>query len=1014
MPIGQSHSSATTDRPSGGGDPRGRRLLSLALALALTLVVAGLGALSVSRQVASFQPLGFVAEPSGGGWLVTEVTEPGTDSGTEPGIGVQPGDLILQAQGREVAGGATLGATLRSAETTELLVLRGDGGGSGSGAGTGTGEATLQAVTYHRPPLDVHFPFLVLALIGVVYLLIGFYTLAKDTGGRRRNLALRPRAPTRLFFLWCAASAAFYLVTPGDVYDTTGRLLYAGDMLARLFLPPLTLHLFLVFPSFLAGGRFGRRALPFLYLPASFLLLAQVDLMAGTGVLAAGPGTLALLDRIELAHLVVYALAAVVVLALRLRATDTPQGWEEHRQLRWVAIGMMGGYLPFVAFYALPYLAGVGLPELAQTAAVLPLALVPLTFAYAILRYKLWDIEVMVRDTVSYTLTLLLGVIGFSLANLAITRGLPDGLPLVRNVLVFLAGLGIAGVLVPAKRGISLGLERLQYRGSFDKRRALVSFGRDLLQERDLDSLCRRLLMAVEDAVDLERTNLYLLRDDGLRPVRGETMRGETGPRRPLPVDALGAEFWQEDARRLGGVSLSNAMPAGPMPLPAQQLYAAGYRYALPLTVHDNPVGMVVTGWKQDRERLTSDDVALLRQLLDQASLAIENAQLVDELQHRLDEVSQLQRYNEEIIESSPAGIAVLDGEQRILTANAGFCETMGRERSELTGMALADLLPAELPEPDEGPVETSIQDPELGERYLQLSTAPFDRRRDPSRGGGRILVVHDVTERVLMESAMKDQDRLAALGVMAAGVAHEVNTPLTGISSYAQMLLADTGPDDPRHEVLKKVERQTFRAAKIVNNLLDFARNRDDEMGPVDLTAVVEECLDLLRERLTKQGVRVEWQRPTAGEPVRVHGVGGELQQVVTNLVLNAGDAMEGGGTLTVTLEATDEVARLRVRDTGCGIPDKDLERIFEPFVTSKLGRGGTGLGLAISSDIVRHHGGDLEVESSQGEGSTFTLTLPMGGAPVEAGSAGDSAGDTLGDTPGDTPREAGPAGER
>jgi len=991
LPIGHNDITPPTDRSTSGGAARGRRLVALALALALTVLVAGLGALSISRQVASFQPLGFVAQASGGGWLVTEVTGTGTGAGTEagtqPGVGLLPGDLILQAQGREVAGGATLGATLRGAETSELLVLRADDGG----------QPTVQSVTYRRPPLDVDFPFLVLALIGIVYLLIGFYTLLKDTGGRRPNLALRPRAPTRLFFLWCAASAAFYLISPDGVYDAAGRMLYAGDMLARLFLPPLTLHLFLVFPVILPGSRLGRRALPFLYLPASFLLLAQADLMAGSGILAAGPGTLALLDRVELAHLVLFALAAVAVLGLRLRAADTPQGWEEQRQLRWVAIGMMGGYLPFVAFYALPYLAGVGLPELAQTAAVLPLALVPLTFAYAILRYKLWDIEVMVRDTVSYTLTLLLGVIGFSLANLAITRGLPDGGPLVRNVLVFLAGLGIAGVLVPAKRGISLGLERLQYRGSFDKRRALVSFGRDLLQERDLDSLCRRLLMAVEDAVDLERTNLFLLRDGGLHAVRGERT-----PRRPMPVDALGAEFWQEDARRLGGVSLSNAMPTGSMPLPVQQLYAAGYRYALPLTVHDNPVGMVVTGWKQDQERLTSDDVALLRQLLDQASLAIENAQLLDELHHRLDEVSQLQRYNEEIIESSPAGIAVLDGQDRILTANAGFCQMVGRQRAELTGMDLADLLPAELPDPDSGPVETSINDPELGERFLQLSTARFDRRREPGRGGGRILVVHDVTERVLMESSMKERDRLAALGVMAAGVAHEVNTPLTGISSYAQMLLADTSPDDPRHEVLKKVERQTFRAAKIVNNLLDFARNRDEEKGAVDLADGVEECLDLLKERLTKQGVRVEWQRPPGDEPIRVHGVGGELQQVVTNLLLNAGDAMEGGGTLTLVLEQVGDAARLSVRDTGCGIPPKNLERIFEPFVTSKLGRGGTGLGLAISSDIVRHHGGELKVESTEGEGSTFTLILPLDGPPAAVDSADDSVG------------EAGPAGER
>lgn len=975
-------------RASRGLGPRGRRVGFLTLALALTLLVATLGALSVHRKVAQFQPLGFVAEASGGSWLVTEAGE--TDTG------LLPGDVILLAQGREISSGASLAATLRGSATTQLLVQRAESTAGTEEAQTGPStQPTVREVVYRRPHLDLDFPFLILALIGAAYLLVGFYTLLKASpaSAPASTPASTPTAPTRLFFLWCAASAAFYLLSPDGHYDAAGRLLYAGDMLARLFLPPLTLHLFLVFPSLAVGERWSRRALPFLYLPASFLLLAQADLMAGTGILVSGAEALALLDRIEIGHLVVFALAAGVVLVLRLRAPETPQGWEEQRQLRWVAIGMVGGYLPFVAFYALPYLAGFSLPELAQSAAVLPLALVPLTFAYAILRYKLWDIEVMVRDTVSYTLTLLLGVMGFSLANLAITRGLPDGAPLVRNVLVFLAGLGIAGVLMPARRGISLGLERLQYRGSFDKRRALASFGRDLLQERDLDRLCRKLLMAVEDAVDLDRTNLYLLRNGALHPVRGERRP------RPLPVDALGDGFWQEDARRLGGVWMSDAVLPGPMPLPTQHLYTAGYRYALPLTIHGNPVGMVVTGWKEGQERLTSDDVALLRQLLDQASLAIENAQLMDELHHRLDEVSQLQRYNEEIIEYSPAGIAVLDGGERILSANAGFCTMMGRSREELAGMQLGELLPVELPQPDSGPVDTCFEDPERGQRFLQISTAQFDRRRrERGDGQGRILVVHDVTERVMMESTLKERDRMAALGMMAAGVAHEVNTPLTGISSYAQMLLADTGPDDPRHAVLKKVETQTFRAAKIVNNLLDFARNRDDEMGAVELAAVVEECLDLLRERLSKHGVRVDWQRPEDSAGLHVHGIGGELQQIVTNLILNAIDAMEeGGGSLTLALDRDGDHARLRVADTGCGIPQRDLKRIFEPFVTSKLGRGGTGLGLSISADIVRHHGGELTVESTEGEGSTFTLAIPLeeaaGASPARPAEEGSPA---------------------
>ena len=914
-------------------------LLALAAALLLAAVVAALGGLSAARAVGEFQPIGFAAEPAAGAWRVTAVEAAET--------GLAAGDLVLMVDGAEPAGAADLARRLRGDAGAELTVMRGD---------------ELLAVPYRRPPLDVDWPFLVLALAGAAYLGIGLYTLLKDASGA-----------SRLFYLWCLASAALYLLTPGRL-DEVGRLLYVGDMIARLLLPPLTVHLFLLFPAPL-GRRLGRW-LPFLYLPAAFLLVAQVDLIAFGGRWLAGGDVrtaLARLDDVELIHLALFAAGAVALLVLRLiRAGAGEGGGEAARQLRWIAVGLAGGYLPFLAFYVLPRVAGFGLPEAATAAAVMPLGLVPLTFAYAILRYKLWDIEVILRDTVSATLTLLLGVIGFSLANLAIGRGVPEHLPLVKNVLVFATGLGLAAVLVPTRRGIADGLARLQYGGAYGKRRSLVAFGRELLHERDLDRLCARLLAAIEDAVGVDRANLYLAHGDVM-----VAMRAEPGVPARLAANTFGEGLWRDEVKRLDGV----ALPV-PSAEPGQRLYAAGYRYLMPLEVRGERVGLAAVGYKGDDLRLSSDDLDLLRQLLDQAALAIENARLLDQLQVRLAEVSRLQRWNEGIIESSPAGIAVIGADGRILSANVAFAalagggQPLGREpfgRDDLVGRRLDEVLPvAPLPEPGQGPREVAYCERGGRERHLQLSTSAFTGADGP----GRVLVAHDVSQRVAMEAALKEQDRLAALGVMAAGVAHEVNTPLTGISSYAQMLLAETPPDDPRHQLLQKVERQTFRAAKIVNNLLDFARNRQGEQGPVELAEVVSECLDLLRERLVKRGVRVAWNPPAEG-PVVV-GDAGELQQVVTNLVLNAHDAMPEGGTLTLDLAADAGAVRLTVADTGVGIPRDLLPHVFEPFVTTKLGHGGTGLGLAISHDIVRHHGGELAVESEPGEGARFTLKLP------------------------------------
>jgi signal transduction histidine kinase len=256
----------------------------------------------------------------------------------------------------------------------------------------------------------------------------------------------------------------------------------------------------------------------------------------------------------------------------------------------------------------------------------------------------------------------------------------------------------------------------------------------------------------------------------------------------------------------------------------------------------------------------------------------------------------------------------------------------------------------------------------------LQLSTADL-----PQEDGSlhRLLVAQDVSERIEMENALKEKDRLASLGMLAAGVAHEVNTPITGISSYAQMMLQDTDEADPRYELLKKVERQTFRASRIVNNLLDFSRDKGGERRPIDLAPLAQEALDLLKERRLDSNVilaEVELE-----EGALVNGSEGELQQVLTNLLINALDAMAPtGGELRVSLSADDRWVWLMVGDTGPGIPTEQLERIFQPFFSTKLGKGGTGLGLSISYNIVRRHGGELRVASHEGEGTEFIVELP------------------------------------
>jgi hypothetical protein len=233
------------------------------------------------------------------------------------------------------------------------------------------------------------------------------------------------------------------------------------------------------------------------------------------------------------------------------------------------------------------------------------------------------------------------------------------------------------------------------------------------------------------------------------------------------------------------------------------------------------------------------------------------------------------------------------------------------------------------------------------------------------------------------LEEQVLQQERLASLGLLAAGVAHEVNTPLTGISGYAQLLLDDMTADDPRRETLEKIEIQTRRVSKIANSLLNLARPERSAFESLTLNDAVQEVLRLFEPQIRDK--RIVLHVDLGLEIPEVRGHRGKLQQVVLNLLSNARDAVEGGGRIAVRTVHRGERVVLEVVDDGVGIAESDLPRIFDPFFTTK-GRGkGTGLGLSISYGIVREHEGAMHVESVPGQFTRFRVELPVH-SPVRA----------------------------
>lgn len=227
----------------------------------------------------------------------------------------------------------------------------------------------------------------------------------------------------------------------------------------------------------------------------------------------------------------------------------------------------------------------------------------------------------------------------------------------------------------------------------------------------------------------------------------------------------------------------------------------------------------------------------------------------------------------------------------------------------------------------------------------------------------------------------MVESKRLATLGQLAAGVAHEINNPLGGVFVYAHLLLEDTAPDDPRRMNMEKIVKETSRCRDIVKNLLDFSRQTSPKVEEADVNEIVEEALGLAVQQPKFKNVRVEMGLCENLPHVMVDV--SQIEQVFTNILLNAAEAMGGGGTISVSsrLSSDNGMMEVSVKDTGPGILPEHIDRLFDPFFTTKEVGHGTGLGLAVSYGIIERHEGRIKVQSKPGAGTTFVVQLPLKG---------------------------------
>lgn len=652
-----------------------------------------------------------------------------------------------------------------------------------------------------------------------------------------------------------------------------------------------------------------------------------------------------------------------------------------------VAGGIAMGVLSILALLLQPILPRAAIVRFAPFRVVV----FSLVIAYGIATRKIMDVGVFFRRVTAYTvltayLLALYGIIYFLVAAAVGPFLLRDQ----RSLAHIAAALAVAFAMAPA-RGVSqsfasrlfVGTRGLDFRSTVSKAAAI------LRSVTTVPHLLERFATTIADAVGTDRVVILIAARDGFAQAFAT----------PAPASSANpVEFSREDVvpRYLEGQpeplvldELHRVRSTPELDAVMQVMHGLSLAVAMPIFSREHLVGIMLLGPRLSGRIYGGVEQSALQVLCGQLAVAIENAQLFTEVQNA-------RIYNETLLQNLTTGVVAADIDGRITVFN--------KEAEQITGLPwrnLADRSIDDLPKPlcellrDTIAAGALQEDREIilpGEAsnvIVRASSSIFH-----GEGGemlGALMVLTDITALKRLELQIRRSDRLASLGTLSAGMAHEIKNPLVSIKTFAQLLPERYQDSDFRETFSNLIGHEIDRIDSLVNQLLRFARPAKPLLKPMHVHEVLEKSLMLVGHRLYQQEIKLA--RLWNADIDTIHADADQLEQVFLNFFLNAMDAMKQGGELVIETEIRaaeewvtaingsngdrHEVLRVTVRDDGEGIRDEDIPHVFDPFFTTK--DYGTGLGLSVVHGIIQEHGGQIEVESRVAQGTSFHILLPL-----------------------------------
>lgn len=635
----------------------------------------------------------------------------------------------------------------------------------------------------------------------------------------------------------------------------------------------------------------------------------------------------------------------------------------ERQQVRFVLAGIIGlaiaGSIPNLI---LPFITNSN-----QYAPLGGLASLFLTTSatYAILRYRLLDITVVLRAGVIYSVTI--GLLSLAFASLVpvLERALSSFFSFPHGVGSFLMAFVIALTFQPVRHMVQRWVDRRFFKSVYDFRAALRDAGMALASATSTESLLATLEDGLSRTLRPRGVAIYIPeRDAALAPAM------VSGQWDNLPESLAADDPMLRYARRADDVLLADELvriAGAPVGL-GERMQRMGIALAIPLIAARELTGIVFLGEKLSGDMYTTEDIGLLHILGKQAAVALDNV-------HHYEEMVRMNEYHARLLDIMQDGVIALDPQQRIITFNDAAERILGVPVEEALGKRLPELGVTQLPIDRLSEIgdELTITTGAGVEIPVLVTVTPFVRRWEVENS--HLVVIRDLTALRELERQKLQAERFSSMGAMAASLAHEIKNPLVPIKMFAHLLPSRYDDAEFRKEFSETVMNEVERINRLVAQMLDLVRKPSTEKGMVDLPEVMGRLLTILRPQCERQGVTVHVE--IAPDLPSIVGQAGQLYQSLLNVLTNAVQAMPNGGELRITLAREDDRVICRIADSGPGVPDEVLPHIFEPLFTTKT--DGHGLGLALTYQFIRANGGEITAESPPGSGLVVTVALPV-----------------------------------